>query len=95
MTSVEKLKPKMKRRGMFHMKHIRVALGVKYENLMESAHRHSLIGYLYEVCNLCNGKRTLVDIRRILGHELGPMDIEILVEMVNDMEQLGYLTISE
>lgn len=89
------IKPKMKRRGMFHMKHVTVELATKYEDLLQTRDRHNLTGYLYEVCNLCDGAHTLADIRRILGHALGPMDPKILHEMVRDMERLDYLTIDE
>ena len=95
MTVEERLRPKMKRRGMFHMKHVTVELATKYEDLLQTRNRHNLIGYLYEVCNLSDGTRTLADIQRILGHALAPMDMNILNEMVRDMERLNYLTIAE
>lgn len=95
MATVENLRPKMKRRGMFHMKHVTVELATKYEELMGTASRHTLIGYLYEVCNLSNGERTVAEIRRILGHELTLVDLEIVAEMVRDMERLDYMQIVE
>ena len=95
MTEASLLKPKMKRRGMFHMKHITVELAKKYEDLLGSRERHNLIGYLYEVCNFSDGNRTLGEIQRALGHELWPVDIEILAEMIRDMERLDYMVIEE
>lgn len=95
MTEDSQLKPKMKRRGMFHMKHVTVELATKYEDMLGTRDRHGLIGYLYEVCNLSDGTRTLAEIQRILGHELWPLDMHILGEMVRDMERLNYLTLSE
>ncbi len=95
MTNDAQLRPRMKRRGMFHMKHVTVELASKYEDMLGTRERHGLIGYLYEVCNLADGSRTLADIQRILGHELWPVDMTILGEMVRDMERLDYLTIAE
>jgi hypothetical protein len=95
MAKVENLKPKMKRRGMFHMKHVTVELAAKYEKLLGTASRHTFIGYLYEVCNLSNGERTVAEIRRVLGHELALVDLEIVAEMVHDMERLDYMEIVE
>jgi hypothetical protein len=89
------LKPKMHRRGMFHMKHVTVELATKYEDILGSRSRHRLIGYLYEVCNLSDGTHTLAEIQRVLGHELWPVEMEILGEMVRDMERLDYLSLSE
>lgn len=95
MTAEAQLRPTMKRRGMFHMKHVIIELATKYEDLLQTRNRHNLIGYLYEVCNLCDGAHTLADIQRILGHTLGPLDMKILHEMVRDMERLDYVTITE
>lgn len=94
MSDIANLKPKMRKRGMFHMKHITVELGTKYEEILGTANRHRFIGYLYEVCNLSNGERTLTQIERILSHELWPMDLNVLAEMVRDMERLDYMDVN-
>ena len=97
MEGIEELKPRMKRRGMFHMKTVTVELAPKYENFA-GGHLPQLgfLGYLYEVCNLSNGQRTLGAIRRALGHELGVWPkIEALGSMVRDMERLDYMSVDE
>lgn len=97
MSRIDDLKPRMKRKGMFHMKDVTVAVGPKFEDFAEG-HLPQLgfLGYLYELCNLSNGQRTLAEIRRVLGHELGLWpDIETLVDMVKDMEMLDYLVVEE
>lgn len=97
MNRIDDLKPRMKHKGMFHMKDVTVAIGHKYENFA-GGHLPQLgfLGYLYELCNLSNGQRTLTEIRRILGHELGVWpDVETMVDLVKDMEQLDYLIVEE
>jgi hypothetical protein len=51
------------------------------------------IGYMHELCNFSNGKRTLGEIHRAMGHELAPVPLEALYELVSDLQELGYLTV--
>ncbi len=95
MARMQDLRPKMKRRGMFHMKDVSVRLAHKYEDF-SGGHLPQLgfLGYLYEVCNLSDGRRKLSEIHRMLGHELSIRpEMETLVDLVKDMEMLDYMTV--
>ena len=39
------------------------------------------LGYMHELCNFSNGKRTLAEIHRAMGHELTPVAIRDLVRI--------------
>ena len=90
-------KPKMKRPGWIEMKRLTVELGGKYEPMVESKPgvmaRRGFLGPMYEVCHLSNGERTIEEIARIIGHEVGPIEIETVAEMAKDIESLGFMTV--
>lgn len=90
-------RPRMKRSGWIEMKRLTVELGRKYETMVESEPgamaRRGFLGPMYEVCNLSNGERTIAEIVRIIRHEVGPIGIEMVVEIARDMESLGFMTI--
>lgn len=63
-------RPRMRQRGMIDMKRLTIDLATKYEGVSDMPDQLDLIGYLYEVCNLSEGEKTVGEIVRILDHEL-------------------------
>ena len=78
---------------MPEMKVLTVKLGSAYDGLFGNRQftRRGYLGYLYEVCNLSDGRRSVVDITRILDHEVGPVDLQTVTRMCQDLARLGFL----
>jgi len=95
MTRIQDIKPKLIRLGMVDHKRATIFLAPKYDTGLKGGHLTQLgfIGYMHELCNFSNGKRTLAEIHRAMGHELTPVAIETLYELVSDLEELGYMTV--
>ncbi len=94
MGPIQDIKPKLIQLGMVDHKRVTIYLAPKYDSEIEGGHLSQLgfIGYMHELCNFSNGERTLAEIQRAMGHELTPLSIETLYELVSDLEELGYLT---
>ncbi|HZQ09137.1 MAG TPA: hypothetical protein VFD70_21345 [Anaerolineae bacterium] len=94
MKRIQDIKPKLIQRGMVDHKRVTIYLAPKYDSGMKGGHLSQLgfIGYMHELCNFSNGERTLAEIQRAMGHELTPLSIETLYELVSDLEELGYMT---
>lgn len=95
MTRIESIKPKLIRLGMVDHKRVTIYLAPKYDGGLRGGHLGQLgfIGYMHELCNFSNGERTLAEIHRAMGHELTPVSIETLYELVSDLQELGYMTV--
>ncbi len=94
MGPIQDIKPKRIHLGMVDHKRMTIYLAPKYDGEIEGGHLSQLgfIGFMHELCNFSNGQRTLGEIQRAMGHELVPLSIETLYELVSDLEELGYLT---
>ncbi len=46
----------------------------------------------YEIVNLMNGKRTLLDIRHIISCEYGETDVEFVLHFAKDLEKIGLIS---
>jgi hypothetical protein len=90
-------KPKMIGPGWIEMKRLTVELGEKYESMFASTPgvmaRRGFLEPMYEVCHLSHGERTIKEIARIVHHELGPIEIGTVKEIVEDIEALGFMTV--
>lgn len=95
MARIGDIKPKLIRLGMVDHKRVTIYLAPKYDSDIAGGHLSQLgfIGYMHELCNFSNGERTLAEIQRAMGHELTPLPLETLYELVSDLEELGYLTV--
>jgi hypothetical protein len=79
---------------MIEMKVLTIALDEKYSQVFPPAlARRAWLGYLYEMFNFCDGRRSLREIARALSHEVAPVSADVLGHMACDLERLGYLTI--
>lgn len=89
------IKPQRKQLGMIEMKRLTIALDETYATVMPDRFlsRRGWLGYLYELFNHSDGQRTLGQIARILGHEIGPIEIDVLARMVRDLERMGFMTV--
>jgi hypothetical protein len=87
------LRPQRKQLGMIEMKRLTLELDPLYRIDKEGVRlsRHAWLGYLYELFNFSNGRRTLAEIARALSHEVGPIDVNVLARMSRDLERMGYL----
>lgn len=95
MARIQDIKPRRVHLGMVDHKRVTIYLAPKYDSGMRGGHLSQLgfIGYMHELCNFSDGERTLAEIQRAMGHELTPLPIETLYELVSDLEELGYLTV--
>jgi len=95
MPNIREIKPKLIQLGMVDHKRVTIYLAPKYDSGLKGGHLSQLgfIGYMHELCNFSNGERTLAEIQRAMGHELAPLSLETLYELVSDLEELGYLTV--
>jgi len=91
--NVVALRPQRKQLGMIEMKRLTLELDPLYRIPKEGVRlsRHAWLGYLYELFNFSNGRRTLGEIARALSHEVGPIDVNVLARMSRDLERMGYL----
>ncbi len=95
MARMQDIKPKRISLGMVDHKRVTIYIAPKYETGMKGGHLTQLgfLGYMHELVNYSNGERTLGEIHRAMGHELTPVALETLYELVSDLEELGYLTV--
>jgi hypothetical protein len=45
---------------------------------------------LAEMMNLSDGSRTVVEIARNVGYEVGPVEPSLVAEMLGDLEEFGF-----
>src|SRR5260370_18853195 len=94
MGDLDHVRPRLKRLGMPEMKVLTVRLGTTYDGLFPGSQfaRRGYLGYMYEVCNLSNGQRSVADIARTLGHEVAPIDVDVVARTCPDLARLDILT---
>jgi hypothetical protein len=87
------LRPQRKQLGMIEMKRLTLELDPLYRLEKEGVRlsRHAWLGYLYELFNFSDGRRSLDEIARALSHEIGPIDVKVLTRMSRDLERMGFL----
>src|SRR5262245_56885458 len=98
MTAIADLKPRRTRGGMLPQKRVTIYLAPKYEQMKEDSRlpqpirRRLFLGYMHELCNFADGRHTVAQIQRALGHELWPLPLEEIYDMLGDLEELGFVT---
>lgn len=80
-------RPKMKKPGLIDMKYSAITFGTQFK---ERDVRY--MERIAEMCNLSDGRRTIAEISRILGYEIGPIDPDLVREMFQVLEEKGFLT---
>jgi hypothetical protein len=95
MGDLDHARPRLKRRGMPEMKVLTVRLGTTYDGLFAGSQfaRRGYLGFMYEVCNLSDGQRSVADIARTLSHEVAPIEIDVVARMCRDLARLDILTL--
>lgn len=90
------LKPKRLFKGPLPGNHLRENLDAKsfawYERNREMTGRSS-DSKMYEIVNLMDGKRTLLDIRHIVSCEYDETDIEFILHFAEDLKKLKLITL--
>jgi aminopeptidase YwaD len=89
-------RPRLKRRGWMDIKLISRELAPKYEQWQPGVlNKLGLIQTVYEAASLCDGKRTIADISRILNHEYHqpPLDVRVVVEIFQDLKRLDFVDV--
>ena len=80
-------KPRMRRPGLINMKLLAIKLGPRF-----AAQDPHFMDHLEEMALLSNGRRTIREIARIIGYEIGPAGLDVVVAMFEALAQLGFLT---
>jgi hypothetical protein len=79
-------RPRRTRPGLINMKSQAIAFGPQY------APRDPLfMDRMAEMMNLSDGTRTISQIARILAHEIGPIEPDLVAEMYGSLETAGYI----
>ncbi len=81
-------RPMMKKPGLIDMKYSAITFGTRFK---ERDPRY--MERIAEMCNLSNGHRSIADIARIVGYEVGPVDPELVREMFGALAEKGFLTV--
>jgi hypothetical protein len=79
-------RPVRVRPGLINMKYQAIAFGPQY-----AARDPHFMDRLAEMMNLSDGSRTISEIARILGHEIGPIAPSLIEELFNKLEALGFV----
>jgi len=88
-------KPKLKKRGWIDLKGLTIQLGNRFAIVRQGVRKgFDFILMVYEICSLSNGERMVADMARIFGHEGKPMEVKEIVDIVKEMERLGYMTVA-
>ena len=79
-------KPKRRLPGLINMKVQAIRFGPLY------ARRDSrFMDRMAELMNLSDGRRSVAEIARVVGYEIGPVDPALVAEMFGDMQEFGYV----
>jgi hypothetical protein len=95
MRTLGDMKPRRKQLGMVDHKRATIFMAPKYDRDIHGGHLAQLgfIGYMHEIFNFCDGQRTVREIHRVLSHELRPIPLDTMCDLVCDLDTLGYVTI--
>ncbi len=83
------LHPKRRKPGLINMKYQAITFGPRY------AQRDGrFMDRFAEMMNLSNGTRTVAQIARIVGYEVGSIDPRLVAEMFGDLEEFGFVDLA-
>lgn len=90
-----RLRPKRMFKGPLHRNAMREKLSAKSLEWYDKNRAKAGGSYgskTYEIVNLMNGKRTLVDIRHIISCEFDETDVEFVLHYAKDLEKIGLVS---
>lgn len=88
MSNLLDTKPRRVLPGLINMKYQAITFGPIYASRDEH-----FMDRMAELMNLADGKRTVAQIARIVGYEMGPIAPTLVAEMVQDLSKQGFLEI--
>jgi hypothetical protein len=88
MVDVLNARPKRILPGLINMKYQAIAFGPIYAD--KDPH---FMDRLAELMNLSDGSRTVAEIARIVGYEMGPISPELVSEMFLDLSRHGFVNL--
>ena len=80
-----KLKP-----GLINMKYQAITFGPIY-----AQRDPRFMDRLAEMMNLSDGTRTIAEIARVVGYEVGPVSPALVAEIFGDLEEFGFVVMHE
>ena len=86
MSDVLDAKPRRILPGLINMKYQAITFGPMY-----AARDEHFMDRMAELMNLSNGTRTVAQIARIVGYEMGPIEPALVGEMFQDLCKYGFL----
>jgi hypothetical protein len=78
-----KLKP-----GLINMKYQAIVFGPLY-----AARDARYMDRMAEMMNLSDGTRTIAEIARVVGYEVGPIEAGLVAEIFGDLEEFGFVAL--
>ncbi len=81
-----KARPRRILPGLINMKYQAITFGPKY-----GARDPHFMDRFAELMNLSDGTRTVGEIARIVGYEIGPIEPSLVAEMFDDLQQHGFV----
>jgi hypothetical protein len=82
------LRPRRLKPGLINMKYQAIAFGPLF-----AARDARFMDRLAELTNLSNGERTVAEITRVVGYEIGPVAPELVAEMFSTLAEHGYVVL--
>jgi hypothetical protein len=76
--------------GLINMKYQAITFGPIY-----AARDPHFMDRFAELMNLSDGTRTVAEIARIVGYEMGPIEPSLVAEMFNDLEKRGFVAMTQ
>lgn len=83
-------KPRMRRPGLINMKLLAIKIGPRF-----AAQDPHFMDHVEEMALLSNGERTIGEIARIIGYEIGPVGLDVVVSMFEALAGLDLLTFEQ
>ena len=82
------MSPTRRMPGLINMKFQSITFGPRY-----AVQDPRFMDRFAEMMNLSNGQRTVAEIARIVGYEVGPIAPSLVAEMFGDLEEFGFVTL--
>jgi hypothetical protein len=86
MLEILRLTPLRRKPGLINMKYQAITFGPRY-----SQKDARFMDRFAEMMNLSDGTRSVAQIARIVGYEVGPIDAALVAEMFGDLEEFGFV----
>jgi hypothetical protein len=82
------LRPRRLKPGLINMKYQAIVFGPLF-----AGRDARFMDRLAELTNLSDGERTVAEIARVVGYEVGPVAPELVAEMFSTLQEHGYVVL--